>query len=128
MFLCPDVINDCCILLCDVHGLCCGQLHSRGFSELNQKEYGGNNNHNNNNYSNNDNQHSNNHNDINHPNAPEAKIVSTSQCLALCPYFQLQHVRQSVCDEPPLGASTIVYMLPEARKMVQVQLEEMRAM
>lgn len=57
----------------------------------------------------------------------EADIAAASQRLTLRPYFQSQNTGQRVWDEPPSGASNIIYATPEARKMAQAQLEEMRS-
>ncbi|KAL3777259.1 hypothetical protein HJC23_005766 [Cyclotella cryptica] len=57
----------------------------------------------------------------------DAEMVIAAQRLALRPYFQSQNTGQRVWDEPPSGASNIVYASSEARKMAQAQLEEMRA-
>ncbi|KAL7469054.1 hypothetical protein ACHAXS_009298 [Conticribra weissflogii] len=65
--------------------------------------------------------------DDDHRDAAEADIAAASQRLALRPYFQSQNTGQRVWDEPPSGASTVVYASSEARKMAQAQLEEMRA-
>jgi len=59
-------------------------------------------------------------------NIPEEDLASASQRLTLRPYFQSQNTGQRVWDEPPSGASTILYATAEARKMAQAQLEEMR--
>lgn len=57
----------------------------------------------------------------------EAELAMASQRLTLRPYFQSQNTSQRVWDEPPSGASTIIYASVEARKMAEAQLEEMRA-
>ena len=57
----------------------------------------------------------------------EENIAKASQRLTLRPYFQSQNSGQRVWDEPPSGASNIVYATPEARKMAEAQLEEMRS-
>eukprot|EP00579_Thalassiosira_antarctica_P013964 CAMPEP_0201939030 /NCGR_PEP_ID=MMETSP0903-20130614/42395_1 /ASSEMBLY_ACC=CAM_ASM_000552 /TAXON_ID=420261 /ORGANISM="Thalassiosira antarctica, Strain CCMP982" /LENGTH=540 /DNA_ID=CAMNT_0048480437 /DNA_START=26 /DNA_END=1645 /DNA_ORIENTATION=+ len=57
----------------------------------------------------------------------EADVAAASQRLTLRPYFQSQNTRQRVWDEPPSGASNIMYATPEARKMAQAQLEEMKS-
>eukprot|EP00985_Skeletonema_marinoi_P024691 scaffold17398_cov155-Skeletonema_marinoi.AAC.18 len=62
----------------------------------------------------------------NNNNIPEEDLASASQRLTLRPYFQSQNTGQRVWDEPPSGASTILYATAEARKMAQAQLEEMR--
>jgi hypothetical protein len=54
-------------------------------------------------------------------------IAAASQRLTIRPYFQSQRTGQRVWDEPPSGASTIVYATPEARRMAHAQLEEMRS-
>lgn len=54
-------------------------------------------------------------------------IAAASQRLTIRPYFQSQRTGQRVWDEPPSGASTIVYATPEARRMAYAQLEEMRS-
>eukprot|EP00573_Skeletonema_grethae_P011099 CAMPEP_0201698366 /NCGR_PEP_ID=MMETSP0578-20130828/18727_1 /ASSEMBLY_ACC=CAM_ASM_000663 /TAXON_ID=267565 /ORGANISM="Skeletonema grethea, Strain CCMP 1804" /LENGTH=200 /DNA_ID=CAMNT_0048184879 /DNA_START=76 /DNA_END=675 /DNA_ORIENTATION=+ len=53
-------------------------------------------------------------------------LASASQRLTLRPYFQSTNTGQRVWDEPPSGASTILYATSEAKKMAQAQLEEMR--
>ena len=55
------------------------------------------------------------------------EIAAASQRLTIRPYFQSQRTGQRVWDEPPSGASTIVYATPEARRMAHAQLEEMRS-
>ena len=57
----------------------------------------------------------------------EAEMAMAAQRLALRPYFQSQNTGQRVWDEPPSGASNIIYATTESRKMAQAQLEEMRA-
>lgn len=57
----------------------------------------------------------------------EADVAAASQRLTLRPYFQSRNTGQRVWDEPPSGASNIVYASPEARRMAQAQLEEMRS-
>jgi hypothetical protein len=57
----------------------------------------------------------------------EAQMALAAQRLTLRPYFQSQNTGQRVWDEPPSGASNIVYATAESRKMAQAQLEEMRA-
>lgn len=42
----------------------------------------------------------------------EADVAAASQRLTLRPYFQSQNTRQRVWDEPPSGASNIVYATP----------------
>lgn len=56
----------------------------------------------------------------------DAEIADASDRLTIRPYFQSSNTRQKVWDEPPSGASNIVYATPEARRMAQAQLEEMR--
>ena len=56
----------------------------------------------------------------------EEDLATVSQRLILRPYFQSQNTGQRVWDEPPSGASTILYATLEARKMAEAQLEEMR--
>ncbi|KAL7525071.1 hypothetical protein ACHAXR_000846, partial [Thalassiosira sp. AJA248-18] len=76
----------------------------------------------------NDNEDANANNDGN-PSSPvgDAELAAASQRLTLRPYFQSQNTNTRVWDEPPSGASNIVYATAEARKMGQAQLEEMRA-
>jgi hypothetical protein len=57
----------------------------------------------------------------------EAQMALAAQRLTLRPYFQSQNTGQRVWDEPPSGASNIVYATAESRKMAHAQLEEMRA-
>jgi hypothetical protein len=57
----------------------------------------------------------------------EAEMAMAAQRLTLRPYFQSQNTGQRVWDEPPSGASNIVYATVESRKMAQAQLEEMRS-
>ena len=57
----------------------------------------------------------------------EAEMAMAAQRLALRPYFQSRNTGQRVWDEPPSGASNIIYATTESRKMAQAQLEEMRA-
>ena len=57
----------------------------------------------------------------------DAEMAMAAQRLILRPYFQSQNTGQRVWDEPPSGASNIVYATSEALKMAQAQLEEMRA-
>ena len=57
----------------------------------------------------------------------EAEMSMAAQRLTLRPYFQSQNTGQRVWDEPPSGASNIVYVAVNARKMAQAQLEEMRS-
>jgi len=57
----------------------------------------------------------------------EADVAAASQRLTLRPYFQSQNTGQRVWDEPPSGASEILYATPDARKMAQAQLEEMKS-
>ena len=64
--------------------------------------------------------------DVFGPTPKEEALAAASQRLTLRPYFQSQNTGQRVWDEPPSGASNIVYATPEARKMAQAQLEEMR--
>lgn len=54
-------------------------------------------------------------------------IAAASQRLTIRPYFQSQRTGQRIWDEPPSGASTIVYATPEARRMAHAQLDEMRS-
>ena len=56
-----------------------------------------------------------------------AEIAMAAQRLTLRPYFQSQNTGQRIWDEPPSGASNIIYATAESRKMAQAQLEEMRA-
>jgi len=52
---------------------------------------------------------------------PEEKdIADASQRLQLRPYFQSRNTGKRAWDEPPSGASNIIYATPEARKMAQV--------
>ena len=67
------------------------------------------------------------HNDMNLTSTTEVELAQAAQRLTLRPYFQSQNTGQRVWDEPPSGASKIVYATAEARKMAQAQLEEMRA-
>ena len=48
-------------------------------------------------------------------------IADASQRLQLRPYFQSRNTGKRVWDEPPSGASNIIYATPEARKMAQVR-------
>ena len=57
----------------------------------------------------------------------DADVAAASQRLTLRPYFQSQNTGQRVWDEPPSGASNIIYATPEARKMAEAQLSEMRS-
>lgn len=57
----------------------------------------------------------------------DAEMAMAAQRLTLRPYFQSRNTGQRVWDEPPSGASNIVYATAEARKMAQAQLEEMRS-
>ncbi|KAL3812150.1 hypothetical protein ACHAXA_001857 [Cyclostephanos tholiformis] len=57
----------------------------------------------------------------------DADVAAASQRLTIRPYFQSQKTGKRVWDEPPSGASNIVYATPEARKMAHAQLEEMRS-
>ena len=56
-----------------------------------------------------------------------ADVAEASQRLTIRPYFQSQKTGKRVWDEPPSGASNIVYATPEARRMAHAQLEEMRS-
>ena len=71
-----------------------------------------------------------NENDINFNNlsnsTADADVAAASQRLTLRPYFQSRNTGQRVWDEPPSGASNILYATSEARKMAKAQLEEMR--
>eukprot|EP00571_Detonula_confervacea_P009918 CAMPEP_0172303506 /NCGR_PEP_ID=MMETSP1058-20130122/5041_1 /TAXON_ID=83371 /ORGANISM="Detonula confervacea, Strain CCMP 353" /LENGTH=490 /DNA_ID=CAMNT_0013014349 /DNA_START=55 /DNA_END=1524 /DNA_ORIENTATION=- len=69
----------------------------------------------------------NSNNNNNSGSAGEADVAAASQRLTLRPYFQSQNTTQRVWDEPPSGASNICYATPEARKMAEAQLEEMRS-
>ena len=62
----------------------------------------------------------------NDDNIHEEDLASASQRLTIRPYFQSQNTGQRVWDEPPSGASEIIYATSEARRMAQAQLEEMR--
>ena len=57
----------------------------------------------------------------------DADVAAASQRLTLRPYFQSQNTGQRVWDEPPSGASNIIYATQEARKMAEAQLSEMRS-
>lgn len=57
----------------------------------------------------------------------EAEMAMAAQRLTLRPYFQSQNSGQRIWDEPPSGASNIIYATTESRKMAQAQLEEMRS-
>ena len=56
----------------------------------------------------------------------DADIAAASQRLTLRPYFQSQNTGERHWDEPPSGASNIIYATSEARRMAEAQLEEMR--
>jgi hypothetical protein len=60
-------------------------------------------------------------------NDGDADVAAASQRLTIRPYFQSQKTGKRVWDEPPSGASNIVYATPEARRMAHAQLEEMRS-
>ncbi|KAL3776054.1 hypothetical protein ACHAW5_002790 [Stephanodiscus triporus] len=57
----------------------------------------------------------------------DADVAAASQRLTIRPYFQSQKTGKREWDEPPSGASNIVYATPEARRMAHAQLEEMRS-
>mmetsp|Transcript_16446 Transcript_16446/g.39357 ORF Transcript_16446/g.39357 Transcript_16446/m.39357 type:complete len:487 (+) Transcript_16446:133-1593(+) len=57
----------------------------------------------------------------------DADVAASSQRLTLRPYFQSRNTGQRVWDEPPSGASEILYATSEARRMAHAQLEEMRS-
>lgn len=57
----------------------------------------------------------------------DADVAAASQRLTIRPYFQSQRTGQRVWDEPPSGASNIVYATLEARRMAHAQLGEMRS-
>lgn len=61
------------------------------------------------------------------PSGGEADVAAASQRLTLRPYFQSQNTGNRVWDEPPSGASEILYATPEARRMARAQLEEMKS-
>lgn len=65
--------------------------------------------------------------DAKKPADADADVAAASQRLTLRPYFQSRNTGQRVWDEPPSGASEILYATPEARRMAQAQLEEMRS-
>ncbi|EJK76622.1 hypothetical protein THAOC_01603 [Thalassiosira oceanica] len=52
-------------------------------------------------------------------------LSAAAQRLTLRPYFQSQNTGERVWDEPPSGASNILFASPEARRMAEAQLEEM---
>jgi len=54
-------------------------------------------------------------------------VAAASQRLTIRPHFQSQKTGKREWDEPPSGASNIVYATPEARRMAHAQLEEMRS-
>ena len=62
-----------------------------------------------------------------HSDDNDADVAAASQRLTIRPYFQSQKTGKRVWDEPPSGASNIVYATPEARRMAHAQLEEMRS-
>ncbi len=81
----------------------------------------------NNNNDRNENENANNINFNNSSNSTaHADVAAASQRLTLRPYFQSRNTGQRVWDEPPSGASNILYATSEARKMAKAQLEEMK--